>query len=64
MALCQFIALFILSYGSNQNQQRYVSLMWCAALCSDLVALSCGWVKVGRNPPTLIAKTLEGFLAH
>ena len=27
--------------------------MWPAALCSGLVALSCGWAEVWRNPPTL-----------
>ena len=43
MARLEFIGLFTLSHGSNQNQQGVcVSLMWPAALCSGLAALSCG----------------------
>ena len=47
MALFKFIGLFTFSHGGNQNQQgAQVTLMCCAALCSGLVALSCGWVEL------------------
>ena len=54
MAWLKFIGLFTLSHGSNRNQQGgRVPLMWPAALCSGLAALSCGWAELWRNPPTL-----------
>ena len=30
-----------------------VPLMWPAAVCSGLATVSCGWVELWRNPPTL-----------
>ena len=57
MVWLKFIGLFTLSHGSNLNQQGgHVPLMWPAALCSGLVALSCGWAEIWRNPPTLKKK--------
>ena len=47
MARLKFIGLFTLSHGSNRNQQGgRVPLMWPAALCSGLAALSCGWAEL------------------
>ena len=41
MARLKFIGLFTLSHGGNRNQQGgCVPLMWPAALCSGLAALS------------------------
>ena len=43
----KFIGLFTLADGGNRNQQGgRVPLMWPVALCSDLAALSCGWVEL------------------
>ena len=51
--------------GGNRNQQGgRVPLMWPAALCSGLAALSCGWAELWKNPPTLKKKkkkTLKRF---
>ena len=53
----KFIGLFTLSHGGNCNQQRgRVPSMWPTALCSGLVALSCGRVELSKNPPTLKIK--------
>ena len=41
-----------------ESTRGCVSLMWPAALCSGLVALSCGWAEL-RNPPTLITPQAE-----
>ena len=41
------IGLFTLSHHGNQNQQGgCVPLMWPAALCSGLAALSCGLAEL------------------
>jgi len=45
------VDLFIFSHGGNQNKQGgRVSLMWLAALSSDLVVLWCGHMVLWRNP--------------
>ena len=47
MAELKLIGLFTLSHSGNQNQQGgHVPLMWPAALCSGLAALSCGWAEL------------------
>ena len=47
MAQLKFIGLFTLSHGGKQNQQGgRVPLMWPAALCSGLEALSSGWAEL------------------
>ena len=57
VTIIEFIGLFTLFHGSNRNQQGgHVPLMRPAALCSGLTALSCGWVELWRNPPTLKKK--------
>ena len=58
MARLKFIGLFTLSHGGNRNQQgERVPLMWPAAFCSGLAALSCGWAELWKNPPTLKKQT-------
>ena len=45
--LLKFIGLFTLSHSGNQNQQGgCVPLMWPAALCNGLAALSCGLAEL------------------
>ena len=47
MVKLKFIDLFTLSHDVNWNQQGgCVPFMWPAALCSGLVALSCGWAEL------------------
>ena len=67
MVRLNFIGLFTLSHGGNRNQQGgRVPLMWPAALCSGLAALSCGWAELWTNLPTLKKKkdTEKDFLAR
>ena len=59
MALLKFIGLFTISNGSNWNQQGGISL-WCGLwpfVVTWQLALSCGWVELWWNPPTLKKKS-------
>ena len=45
--------LYTFPWRQPESTRGRVHLMWPAALCSGLVALSCGWAELWRNPPTL-----------
>ena len=45
MALLIVISLFTLSHVDKRNHKGRVPLIWRAALCSGLAALSCGWAE-------------------
>ena len=62
MVLFEFISLFTFSHGGTGINKGTCPLMWHAALCSGLVALSCGWAELWRNPPTLKKKKISSSL--
>ena len=67
MAQLKFIDLFTLSFGGNRNQQGgLVILMWPAAPCSDLAAVSCGWElsETGLSDDTHLPGWLSAFPVH
>ena len=47
VALFKFYWLVYIFHGGTRiNKKWYILLMWCAALCSGLVALPCGWAEL------------------
>ena len=48
--------VYTFPWRQPESTRGRVPLMWPAALCSGLAALSCGWVELRRNLPTLKKK--------
>ena len=51
--------VYTFPHGRNGINEGACPLMWSAALCSGLAALSCGWAELRRNPT--LKKTPKRF---
>ena len=56
LVLFKSIGCFHFLMAAPESTRGCVLLMLHAVLCSGLAVLSCGWVELCRNPPTLIKR--------